>query len=102
MKSAEELRVEARRLRDAVGNICDTQLKQELAARALGLSERAEAIANSIEDPEIIQMNIEHYQAMLVGGIGDPCQRKIVEEMLDDAETMLHWFPILSKATLLA
>ena len=99
MKSAEELRTEAHRLRETIRNISDPQLKIELASRALDLSERAEAIANSIEDPEIVRMNIARYQAMLAGGISDPSQRKIVEEMLADAETMLHWFPISPKAT---
>jgi hypothetical protein len=102
MKSAEELRAQSRRLRETVENISDPQLKKELAARALELSERAEAIADSIEDPEIIRRNIARYQAMLSGGISDAFQRKIVEEMLDDAETMLHRFPITPKATLLA
>jgi hypothetical protein len=44
-------------------------------------------------------MNIARYQAMLAGGISDPCQRKIAEEMLDDAKSTLHWFPITPKAT---
>jgi hypothetical protein len=102
MKSAEELRAEARRLRETVKNIYDPQLKQELSIRALELSERAEAIANSIEDPEIIRMNIARYQTMLARGISDASQRKIVEEMLDDAETMRCRFLIAHKATRIA
>jgi hypothetical protein len=37
-------------------------LKQELAGRALELSERAEASAKTPEDPEIIRANIERYR----------------------------------------
>ena len=92
MKSAEELRIEARRLRDAADSVADPQLKAELAARALELSERAEAIANSVENPEIIRANIARYRAMLAAGIADAGQKKIVEEMLADAEALLLRF----------
>ena len=51
MTSPEELRAEARRLMETVNTIADPQLKRELAARALELSERAEAIANSGRTP---------------------------------------------------
>jgi hypothetical protein len=51
MESAEELRAEALRLMDAVKNISDHQLKEELASRALALSQRAEAMANSMKTP---------------------------------------------------
>jgi hypothetical protein len=40
MKSAEELRAEARRLRDAVKTLSDPRLKKELAARALDLAHK--------------------------------------------------------------
>ncbi|MGC2415658.1 MAG: hypothetical protein WA459_23540 [Stellaceae bacterium] len=98
MKSAEELRVEARRLRETVENISDPQLKQELATRALDLSMRAEAIADSIEHPEVLRKNIARYRAMLAAGISDPSQKNIVEEMLDDAETLLRGVRIAPKA----
>jgi hypothetical protein len=102
MKSAEELRAEARRLRETVRNISDSQLKKELAARALGLSERAESIINAIEDPEIIRMNITRYQAMLAAGISDVSQKKIVGEMLADAEELLRRLPSLFKSARIA
>lgn len=89
MDSAEELRAEARRLIEAANNFSDPELKKDLAARALALSERAEAIANSMEDPEIIRMNIARYRALLAAGNCDITQQKIVEEMLADAEAML-------------
>jgi hypothetical protein len=73
-----------------VTTIADPQLRKELAARALELSERAEAIANSAEDPEIIRANIARYRTMLSAGISDASQKKIVEEMLADAETQLR------------
>ena len=89
MKSAEELRAEVRRLRETLNNLSDPELKKELASRALALSERAEAIANSTEDPDIVRMNISRYRAMLEAGVSDAAQKKIVEEMLADAEAML-------------
>ena len=50
---------------------------------------RAEAIANSTENPETIEMNIRRYQHMLAGGLTDDAHRKIVDEMLADAQTLL-------------
>ncbi len=91
MKSlVEELRAEARRLIETANNSSETHLKKELAERALRLSERAEAIANSMEDPEIIEMNIRRYQNMLKGGLTDEPQRKAIDEMLADAQRL--WF----------
>jgi len=83
MKSVvEELRAEARYLVETANNSSEAQLKKEL-------SERAEAIANSMEDPEIIEMNIRRYQSMLAGGLTDETHRKAVDEMLADAQTLL-------------
>lgn len=90
MLSTEELRAEARRLRDAVQNVSDPEMKRELATRALELAERAEAIAKSQKDPEIIRANVERYRQMLAAGIDDVLQKRIVEEMLSDAEQMLE------------
>jgi hypothetical protein len=89
MKSAEELRAEARRLMETVKNLSNAELKKELAARALYLANRAEAIANAMEDPKIILTNIARYRAMLAAGISSEPHKKIVEEMLADAETLL-------------
>ena len=90
MKSlVEKLRVEARRLIEAATNSSKAQLKNELSVRALRLSVRAEAIANSIEDPEIVETNIRRYQHMLAGGLTDGPHRKAVNEMLADAQTLL-------------
>jgi hypothetical protein len=88
MQTAEELRAEARRLLEAANNISDPQLKKGLAARALALSERAEAIERSLEDPEIVRANIARYRSMLAGGLDDD-QRRIVEQMIADAEALL-------------
>ena len=41
MKSAEELRTEARRLMETVKNLSDPELKKELAERSLYLASRA-------------------------------------------------------------
>jgi hypothetical protein len=89
MKSPEELRAEARRLTEKINNIAAPQLKIELASRALALSERAEAIEISVEDPQIAQMNIMRYQSWLSGGLTDEAHRKNVEEALTDAEECL-------------
>ena len=85
MRSVVELRAEARRLREMIENVADPALKQELAARALDLTIRAEEIAKSHEAPEILRMNISRYRSMLAAGIDE----RIVLEMLRDAEEML-------------
>ena len=89
MKSAEELRTEARRLMETVKNISDPELKKELAGRSLYLANRAEAIANSIKDPELIVINVSRYRLMLSAGISSESHKKLVEEMLADAKAML-------------
>ena len=71
MRSVVELRAEARRLREMIENLADPALKQELAARALDLSIRAEEIARLHEAPEILRMNISRYRSMLAAGIDD-------------------------------
>jgi hypothetical protein len=89
MASIEELRAEARRLRETAENISDPQMKKELASRALELSERAEGLALGMGNPEILQANIERYRSLLGSGNLSDEQRRIVTEMLDDAETLL-------------
>jgi hypothetical protein len=54
MKSAEELRAASCRLRETVKTLSDSQLKKELAARALDLAHRAEAIANFMDIPRLL------------------------------------------------
>jgi hypothetical protein len=88
MTSVEELRAEARHLREAAENISDPQTKRELASRALELAERAEALANGMGDPEILRANIERYRSLLASGTISSDQRRIIREMLDDAETL--------------
>jgi hypothetical protein len=87
--TVEELRAEARRLREAANNVSDPEVKKELAARALALSERAEALANSAEDPEIIAANIERYRSLLASSRLSVDEQRIVQEMLADAEASL-------------
>jgi U3 small nucleolar RNA-associated protein 14 len=98
MRSVVELRAEARRLRETIENVADPVLKQELAARTLDLSIRAEEIARSHEAPEILRMNISRYRSMLAAGSDDDQRKRIIQEMLRDAEEMLarvtspdHW-----------
>ncbi len=97
MKSAEELRAEARRLRQTARNTSDSARKKELAAQALYLAQRAEAIDRSQEDPDILRMNIERYRAMLAAGIDDEGRRKTVADMLQDAEYLLSRATVKSK-----
>jgi len=89
MPSAEELRAESQRLREAVKSITDPELKRELAQRALELAERAEALAHS-EAPEIIRANIKRYRSMLAAGISDDAHKRVVEEMLAEAQNLLR------------
>jgi hypothetical protein len=78
MRSIVELRAEARRLREMIQNVADPALKQELAARALDLSIRAEEIARSHEAPEILRMNISRYRSMLAASTDDDQRKRIV------------------------
>ena len=96
-QSAEELRAEVRRLQEAISNITDPALKQELAARALQLSQEAEAIARMGGDPRIVQANIDRYRRMLAAGIDDEAQKQIVEELLRYAEERLKDISIGSR-----
>lgn len=89
MRSADELRAEARQLRDAVRNVADPALRQELAVRALDLSIQAEEIARSRGAPDILRMNVARYRSMLAAGIDDAQKLDLVREMLRDAEEML-------------
>ncbi len=87
--SVEELRAEARRLIDQANAMPDSAARRQIAARAFALSQRAEAVALAQENPEIIRWNIERYRSMLGDGIDDEPQRRLVEEMLADAEAAL-------------
>ena len=91
MASPEELRAESHRLREAAGQVSEPQVKQELAERALALAERAEMLAHS-EDPEITRANIKRYQALLAAGFVDDAQKRVIEEMLADAQNLLANF----------
>lgn len=88
MPSAEMLRADARRLIAMARNHADPQLQRELAAQALKLSQLAEAIERNVENPEIIQANIARYRALLTATMSEDT-RKIAEQLLSDAETLL-------------
>jgi hypothetical protein len=89
MDSVEELRAEVRRLRDAANTISDPEAKRELASRALELSRRAEALESGMIDPEILGANIERYRSLLASGSLSDKQKRIVEDLLAEAETLL-------------
>jgi hypothetical protein len=67
--------------------------RSELARRALELSQEAEAIAEMGHDPDITRANVERYQRMLAAGISDETQKRMVQELLQDAEQMLVRVP---------
>ena len=89
MTSIEELRAEARRLMQTADAISEPQTKQELAARALELSQRAEALEKATADPWILRANIDRYRSLLGSRTLSDDQTRIVEEMLADAERLL-------------
>jgi hypothetical protein len=88
-QSPDGLRAEVRRLIDEIKGSPDDRAKRKLAARALALSQRAEALAVWREEPAIIVLNADRYRAMLADGIDDAAQHRLVEEMLADAEAAL-------------
>jgi hypothetical protein len=73
-----------------VDNCSDPKLKKQLASDALALSERAEALADAIEDPSVIEKNIRRYQSWLAGGLTDEAHRRMLEDALTDALSLLH------------
>jgi hypothetical protein len=89
MTSVEELRAEARRLRDAASRISNPETRKELASPALELSQRAEALENGMIHADILRANIERYRSLLAGADRDENQKRIVQEMLADAEALL-------------
>ena len=88
MKSPKELRAEAHDLIERARSISDPELKMELVSQALALSQRAEAIATEIANPDMIEKNIRRYQSWLSGGLSEEGQRKTVEAALADAEEL--------------
>jgi hypothetical protein len=88
MSSAETLRADACRLIEMARSHTDPQLKRESASQALELSQLAEAVERTAEDPEIIQANIVRYRNLLTAGTSDET-RRIVAQLLADAETLL-------------
>lgn len=88
MSSVGQLRSASSRFREMVKTIADPVRKQELAARALELAQRAEAIAIWQEDRQRLHISIERYRAMLRAGIADADQKQIIERTLRDAEQL--------------
>jgi len=86
--SPSALRSEARRLREMAKTASGPGLKQELAAQALDLAQRAEVIARWREDPESLPPVIERCRAILATGGGDTSQRQVIRQMLRDAEQL--------------
>ena len=89
MRSAEELRTEARRLHEAASNVGDPVLKSELATLALELAQRAEALTRFAGDHERLRASIDRYHRLLPERIGDPDQQRVIRQFLQDAEELL-------------
>ena len=90
MNSAEGLRAEARRLREAIKNTSDPALKQQFAAQAFELAMRAEIIAKSSEDPDFLRTNIARYRRMLSVDDATIAERRLIEAALSDADELLQ------------
>lgn len=86
--SAFALRAEARRLREMATTVLDPASKQEFAAQALDLAQRAEIISRWQEDPASLRLSVEHYRTRLAAGIPDSRQRQTIEQILLDAEQL--------------
>src|SRR3954451_1787329 len=90
MNSAEGLRAEARRLREAIKNTSDPALKQQFAAQAFELAMRAEIIAKSSEDPDFLRTNIARYRRMLSVDDATIAEQRLIEAALSDADELLQ------------
>ncbi|MGC2414046.1 MAG: hypothetical protein WA459_15265 [Stellaceae bacterium] len=88
MPSAEELRAEVRRLLATVGDLSDPLLKRELAGQMVVLAQLAEAIERIKTNPELLRTTIARCRALLADGTSDETLRKIVEQVLAEAETL--------------
>jgi len=92
MRSAEELRADALRLRESLAGMTDPALKEELASQSLELSQRAEALVRLPADTDGIRAEIERYRRTLASSI-DNAQRQTIERMVQDAEELLKHLP---------
>src|SRR5215212_8307206 len=90
MNSAEGLRTESRRLREAIKNTSDPALKQKFAAQAFELAIRAEIIARSSEDPDFLRTNIARYRRLLSVDDATIAEQRLIEAALSDAEELLQ------------
>ena len=89
MRSAEELRTEARRLCESVNTGNDPARRSELATAPLELAQRAEALARLPADAEKLRFSIERYRGLLAARADDEDQQRVINELLQDAEELL-------------
>ena len=87
--SPEDLQAEVRRLIHEAKQSLDDDAKRRLATEAVALSQRAEALALWREEPAIIWLYVERYRTMLKDSIHDGPRRRLIAEMLADAEAVL-------------
>ena len=68
----------------------DPVLRKWLAEHAMGLAQHAEAIANLPDDVEGLCIAITHYSRMLAAAANDQPKRRLVSQILQDAEDKLR------------
>ena len=84
-----EMRKEAGRLMQTARLATDPRRKQDLAARAFELAQRAEIITNLKKYPELLRPRINGYNSMLErADIGDE-QKRVFLKVIADAEALL-------------
>ena len=84
-----EMRKDARRLMQMARLETDPRRKQDLAARAFELAQRAEIITNLKKYPELLRPRINGYNSMLErADIGDE-QKRAFLKVIADAEALL-------------
>ena len=86
MPSPEELRNEAHRLLERVQGFVDPTIRRELVSRAFELVQLAESIAELAADSERREPRIAQYRSMLKDRSLSQAQRRLIEDLLSDAE----------------
>ena len=90
MRCPEHLRAEVGRLHQTIRTTSDPVLRKRLAECAMGLAQHAEAIANLPDDVEGLYVVIAHYGRMLAAAANDEPKRRLLSQILEDAEDRLR------------
>lgn len=86
MRSPEGLRDNARGLLERARGFIDPTLRRELASRTFELAQLAESIAELAADSERREPRIAQYRSMLKDRSLSQAQRRLIEDVLSDAE----------------